>query len=410
MGNETAREEDLERAAAEVSSHDARKALGALCFDVLSRQAEGRVLFSGREFVEARAREHGVERALAGTQLGNLVDILERGAGTAAERALVAAFAVDGLGWALGRSTERADLLFRFVHHADWLETASPYVVYPLVERVLDPEVARTIWSTLADLTLAEGCEPEVSPTVRGRQAARLAVLAAASPAVAHAELLRVATDSPDRAARALAEALAKGPAPSSAGGLAAGPVRVSGRLARARSAAWIEVLRWLSGVAVAAWLVRGLLSLTGFRREAELELIDGGVKVRTTSRLFGRVVRESSDTYVFAAIAGAGRETRFSALGLVVGAVALASGVLVGGLLGFDGIRAGEPSLLALAAVVVLAGAGLDLALDVLLAARKGRVACALRVLPRRELRIEGVVAADADHFLASLEQALVR
>ena len=155
---------------------------------------------------------------------------------------------------------------------------------------------------------------------------------------------------------------------------------------------------------------MRGLLALTGLRREAELELVDGAVKVRRTVRLFGRVVRDSTDTYVLAAIAGAGRETRFPTLGLVVGAVALAAGVLAGGLLGFDGIRAGEPSLLALAAMLVLAGAGLDLGLDVLLAGRRGRVACALCVLPRRELRIDGVNAVDAERFLAALEAKLTR
>lgn len=182
----------------------------------------------------------------------------------------------------------------------------------------------------------------------------------------------------------------------------------VRGRLTRVRRAAWVEVLRWVSGAALLGWGVRGLGALTGLRREAELELVPGAVKVRRTVQLFGRVVRESNDTYVLAAIAGAGREVRFPALGLVVGAVALACGVLAGGLLGFDGLRAGEPSLLALAAVVVLAGAGLDLAFEVLFVRRKGRVACALRVLPRRELRLDGVALADADRFLEALESKL--
>ncbi len=195
-------------------------------------------------------------------------------------------------------------------------------------------------------------------------------------------------------------------PAGDAAG--AAAP-RVSGRVTRVPRAGWLEALRWVSGLALAAWLVRGVLGLAGFRREAELELVEGAVKVRRTVRLFGRVVREASDTYLLAAIAGAGRETRFSAVGLVVGAVALAAGVLVGGLLGFDGLRAGEPSVLALAALVLLAGAGLDFGLDTLLAGRAGRVACVLRVLPRRELRIDGVVPADADRFLAALEAKLL-
>jgi len=410
MANEAVREDDLQRAAEEVSAHSARDALAALCFDLLGRQAEGRVLFSGHEFVEARAREHSVDRALAVTSAGNLIDVLERGPSTSRERALVAAFGVAGLGAALSRSSEPETLLARFVRHGDWLETASPYLIYPLVDRVLDESAAQAVWRTIADLTLAEARAGEVSPSARARHAARLAALASGSPSVAQPELLRVSVEAPDRVLRALAEALAKGPAPSSAGGVAAGPPRVSGRLTRVRRAASVEVLRWVTGFALCAWLVRGLLALTGFRRDAELEVVDGAVKVRRTLRVFGRVVRESSDTYVLAAIAGAGRETRFPMLGLVVGAVALAGGVLAGGLLGFDGIRAGEPSLLALAAAVVLVGAGLDLALEVLLAGHKGRVACVLRVLPRRELRVDGVTPADADRFLDALASKTTR
>jgi hypothetical protein len=187
-------------------------------------------------------------------------------------------------------------------------------------------------------------------------------------------------------------------------------PARMRGRLTRVRGGAFVEGLRWVTGVALLGWCVRGLLALMGCRREAELELVEGAVKVHGTVHLFGRVVRESTDTYVLAAIAGAGRETRFPALALVVGAVALACGVLAGGLLGFDGLRAGEPSLLALGAGVVLLGAGLDLTLEVLFARRAGRVACALRVLPRRELRLDGVARADADHFLDALEAKLTR
>ena len=65
MANEPAGDEDVERAAAEAVGHAERRGLGALCFEVLSRQAEGRALFAGREFVEARAREHAVDRARA---------------------------------------------------------------------------------------------------------------------------------------------------------------------------------------------------------------------------------------------------------------------------------------------------------------------------------------------------------
>ena len=408
MANDPARDEDLERAAEEVASHAERRALGALCFEVLSRQAEGRVLFTGREFVEARAREHGVDRARAGTSAGNLLDVLERGPGTPRERALVAAFGVAGLGAALGAAREPESLLVRFVRHADWLDTASPYAVYPLVDRLLAGPLGAAVWRTVAERTIAEARAGETTPAARARQAARLAALAGSS--AAQAELLRVASEAPDRVVRAFAEALARGPAPSTAGGLAAGPARVRGRVGRARGGPLREGLRWVSGWALAAWCARALLALAAHRRDAELELGEQGVRVRRSTRLFGRVVRESAETWRWAALGGAAREVRYPRLGLVVGAVGLSAGVLVGGLLGFDGLRAGEPSLLALGALLVLAGAGLDLALDVLLAGRRGRVAFMLRTLPTGALRVEGVDPEDAERFLAALESALPR
>ena len=100
MGPRTSRppEDDaaMDTIAAAAISHEQRDKLGALALDVLSRQAEARVLFAGREFVDKRASEHDVTRETAATAAGNLRTILERGPETAHERGLVAAFAVAG--------------------------------------------------------------------------------------------------------------------------------------------------------------------------------------------------------------------------------------------------------------------------------------------------------------------------
>ena len=45
----------FERALDEVKSHPHGARLAALCFDVLSRQAEGKALYSGRKLMRARA-------------------------------------------------------------------------------------------------------------------------------------------------------------------------------------------------------------------------------------------------------------------------------------------------------------------------------------------------------------------
>jgi hypothetical protein len=408
MAKEPAADEDVERAAAEVVAHAERRGLGALCFEVLSRQAEGRVLFAGREFVEARAREHAIDRARAASSVGNLLDILERGPGTSRERALVAAFGVVGLGAVLGATREPEPLLVRFARHADWLETASPYVVYPFVDRLLDASVAAAVWRTLAERTLAESREGDVSPAARARQAARLAVLAA-SPA-GQRELARVASEAADPVVRGIAEACARAAAGGGSTSAQAGPPRVSGRVARVRGGALRESLRWLSGWALASWGLRGLLALAGHRREGSLELVAQGVRVRRSTRLLGRVVRESDDVWSWAALVAIRQETRHAGLALALGAAGLAAGIVAGGLLGFDGLRAGEPSLLALAALVVLAGAGLDLALDFFFARRSARVACELRTLAGGAVRLEGVSPLAVDRFFDAVERALGR
>jgi hypothetical protein len=133
-------------------------------------------------------------------------------------------------------------------------------------------------------------------------------------------------------------------------------------------------------------------------------------VRVRQRTHLLGRLVRESEEIWGWAALAGVRHEARFTGLALAVGAVGLSAGIVVGGLLGFDGLRAGEPSLLALAALVVLAGAGLDVALDFVVARRPGHVVCELRTLSRGAVRLEGVSPLAVERFLAAVERALPR
>jgi len=408
MANEPAGDEDVERAAAEVAAHGARRGLGALCFEVLSRQAEGRVLFAGREFVEARAREHALERASAGTSVGNLLDVLERGPGTPRERALVAAFGVYGLGGALAATREPEPILARFARHADWLETASPYVVHSFIDRLLDAPVAAAVWRTLSERTLAEARDGDGSPSTRSRQAARLAVLAGS--AVGRKELTRIASEASDPVVRAFAEACVRGAAPDAATSAQTGPARVSGRVVRARGGPIREAIRWLSGWAIAAWVARGVFAVAGLRREGSFELLEAGVRVQSSTRLFGRVVREHAETWAWSALSGIRQETRFAGIALAVGAVGLAAGIVVGGLVGFDGLRAGEPSLLAIGALVVLAGAGLDLVFDLVAARSRGRVTCELRTQQRGAVRLEGVEPQAAARFFDSVERALPR
>src|SRR5687767_2148276 len=89
--------EAVDRVLLEVRAHPHADRLAALCFDVLSGQAEGKALYSGRRMLRMRAAAHRVLRSEAETTVGNLVTILERGPERAIEWTAIAGFAVRGL-------------------------------------------------------------------------------------------------------------------------------------------------------------------------------------------------------------------------------------------------------------------------------------------------------------------------
>lgn len=397
------RTDDVRRAVEQVTSHPRREALGALALDVLSRQAEGRTLFAGKEHVEARAEAHGVSREDAAVDGMNLLAVFERGAESAAERALVAAFAIDALGRKLADADEgeREALAQRFVRHADWLEVSTPYVVYAFVDPLLEPEPARVLMDAMADAVLSDA-RAVAAPRhdARARSAARLSALAASRCDGSRDALGRVAREAEDLVVRALAREL--GGEPPSVPGSAC----LSGRYASVPRTAGRAVLRVVTGVAAVAWLGRLVGRLVGVRSDVEMELVPGGVVVRRQLALLGRTVRSREERFTLSALAGVAREVRYPMLHVLIGLVALAAGVLAGGLLAIDAVRTGETVLLLIAAGLVLLGGGLDLALDVLVPARKGKVVVDLSLMSGRVLRLDRVPVEDADRFLETLRR----
>jgi hypothetical protein len=391
------------RLAAEVSAHDARDALGALCHDVLSRQAEGKVLFAGREFAAKRAEEHGVTREHADTDAGNLLGILERGPENDLERATITAFAVHGFGQKLASAApeDAPALLQRFVRHADWLELATPYSVLPHVDPILPREGAAKVWGEVAQAIVDDGSGAVGTvPAMRARNAARLSALAASRSEAARAALASVAESAGiDPGSRALAVALIQGSG-------AAPFARVRGVVVAARRSAAVAALRLVTGWSLLAWITRGIASLLGMRREAELLLGVKGIELREERFVLGRKVGESVSTLATQSILEAGREVRYPSLHLLVGAISLSVGLLFGGLVMFDGARSGELTLMLVGAVLALAGAGLDLALDVLVPGRRGNVTVDLAVHRGRVLRVGGVPLAEAERFLGALRE----
>lgn len=402
------RKDDVDAALRAVRGASHRASLAALAYDMLSRQAEGRAFYAGKKLVQGRAEEHGVSHDDAGTEAGNLLAILERGPETALERALVVAFAVAGLGDALRGADEKSasERVFRFVRHADWLSVCTEYAVHPFVDPLLEEGEAARVHREIAQAIVddAAGRDGD-SPRIRARNAARLSALASSSAEAAREALRSVVRSTAlDEATRLLASTLA-GDGSAEQPALSAS---VAGRLGRSPRTGPIEVLRWISGLAIILWVLRALAFALGARWSGEVRLAKAGLEVRTRVSLLGRTVRERDETWTLDALEGAGRQVRYPALHLLVGAVALSTGVLFGGLVLFDGARSGELVLLSLAALLVLAGAGLDLALDVLVPARRGTVVVDLAARARRPLRLTRVSLEEADSFLRALRNRL--
>ena len=394
----------IDEIAKDARAHASKESLGALALDVLSRQAEARILFTGREFVDKRATDHGVTHESAATPRGNLRAILERGAETDAERALVASFALIGLDARFAKASEedRHALVDRFAREVDWLEAATPYAIWVLVDRVASAALAAAFWDEVAQSVVDEAGERGRVASVRGRNAARIAALATSSSDAAKASLEKISASRLDPVTRGIALAISGGTRMSD-------PTlaRVTGTLRTARSRGVLRVLMLVTGIAFVTWTIRLTLRLAGVRREAELAVAGSELDVRERRFAFGRPVRERRERVALSSILAAGREVRYPTMHLYVGAIALACGVLVGGTWIFEGARSGELVLLTIGASLLLGGALLDLALDILVPASRGRVSIELALHRGRVVRVDDVSLEDADRFLEALRAA---
>ena len=347
-------------------TEDADAATCALVLDVLTKQAEGRVLFAGKDFVEARAEEHGVD---AETKVADasLLSLLEQGPAESREYAILCALAVRGLRPHLADE----DRVARFVDHADWLTLSTPYAPYPFVEPILGDE-ADAVWSRL------NGDVDSADPK-------------AAAFAALHRALRPSSVPPPEESARE-EEATRV----------------VEGRWGRATPTGWRAGIRLVSGWALLQWIARFLAWCVGVRRTATLKLVSGGVRFEHSMTILGRPARRGHETFTLAAVASTGRTERFPQAALLVGAITFALGVLLGGLALFEGIRSGETVLLLIAAGLILGGGAIDLALTTWLPGRDGVVSIDLSVLPKRRVRVTHVPEQSADDFLRELRERL--
>lgn len=184
----------------------------------------------------------------------------------------------------------------------------------------------------------------------------------------------------------------------------------VRGALGRVPSHAAIELLRWLTGWAALAWLLRALATVTGFARGGEIWLEPGALRARRCVTFWGKIVRESVETYPLASVAGVRRSARYPLLRLGLAAFGFGVAAFVGSFLLLDGLRTGTGSLIAIAGCVLALGAGFDLVLRLWLPGARGRAGIEIDLLPRSGIRLRDVDTGAADALVAELSRRLAR
>ncbi len=400
-----------DKIAAEVRSHPSRPPLAALAASMLTRLAEAELRYVSADVAAQRVRDAGIPREEADFPSGNVFEILERGPESEVDHALLSALAVSH--WVDLPGTRRTSVMEAWVDHALWLDTQTPYPVFAYVDRLLESSVAATFWQKVG--ARLESCRAD-TPASAGQAAGwltalRLSTSATAKQALAGAKELTETGQLPDLIMLDL-----RLPDQSGAGaGAGAGAdtdrgQRLEGHAGQAAQGGFRGVLRLVSGWALLQWVARGVAYLLTLRRQVTLALGETGVEVDARTELLGREVRRVRSTIPFHAVLGAGREVRYPQLHLLVGALALSVGLLLGGVWVAEGVRTGETYLLLAGAALVSLGAGLDLALSVLPLGRSGRVAMHLDGPGHRRLAVVGASEEAVDRFLSQLRRRLIR
>ncbi len=410
MASDAARPEDDARPREdsilrELRDHPHRGALGALALDVLGRQAEGRTQFVGREHVKKRAADLGVVRDEAATSLCNVLDLLERGAETDRERALVASLAVIGLTDAVARDEAASSaLLQRAVRHAVWLETSTETAWLTALALETENRLAERVLSEMAQHVIDTSVGPlHRAPRDRARSVALVAALSSSTNPHARALATELAAHAGLDGVVASAVRALDGTGRTSSADLRGEPA-LEGRAAPARASGATAFFRWVTGWALLVGIGRGIAALLGREGSVSLSIQGRELRVREAGGLLGTSTAERTSVVPLTAILEASRERRHGQAALYAGAAALAVGVLTGGFLVFDGLRSGELVIATTGAALMALGVVADLGADWLARTRGQGIAVEL-VLPRgRVVRLIAPSSQRADAFLEAL------
>jgi hypothetical protein len=326
----------------------------------------------------------GLERADAATPYGNVLEVLERGVTSPAERELLGTLlALSAAEEPEGDTEEEA-----FAAHVTWLAAHTPCDALHAVEAgVLEREA---LFRTLARIAV----EPDAVASDFGRTEALVAAaaLAVSSAAAAARQRLWALERAVDPAVRAL---LASGGAEEP----------LSGELAPAPLGPFLTLILALTTL-LFVWQLGRLIARLAFayRRPAAFRLSERGLELTHRVELLGRVLSDHSTLVPLGTIARVTREVKYARAGLYAGIIALVLGTYFGTGLFVDAMRVpgGSLPLVGLAAAFIVAGLLLDFVLTGGEDNLRGR--CRVLVVPHRgrTLCLGGVDVARADRMLA--------
>lgn len=358
MAHEASATTEPERMVELLSSHPHRAALSALCLDTLSRQAEGGALYTGKKLIGARAREHGVAREDAETELGNVLGWLEKGPRERRHFALIAAFAVQGLADRLSElgDGEGADAAARFVQHADWLHRCSDYAPYDYLVPLLSTEHLSLVWEAMEHGMLGEPV-PLQRAVFRMGAVVRLQALADGGDEESRQRLSNLAQHAQDVVVQRAAAGLCE-----QAGVAASEQLSVHGRLGPASHLDWKRGVRWISGWALLSALGRSVGWAFGARRDATITLRGSEVEVVRRWRMLGRTVRTEQASWGRDAVTGVVHVVRYPTLRLVAGALLAIVGAATAAVVLSDAASHGGRVLWLVGLSALGLGVGLDL------------------------------------------------
>lgn len=335
--------------------------------------------------------------SLWSTEWGNLWEILQHGARSADQVALVRTLLALGLKQQFPSTPEQEQSATAMLL---WLAAHTSCRAFEPLEVVLGDQ-ARSLWHAVANVLE----DPTRGSADFGRTERLIAAVS-----------LREATATSAREVAREVAARLDDPLLTSVldGGAARGPLQpLVGELSPAPKSPWVTAVLALTFVLAIAHTSRLVARYVfAYKRPAKLVLSQRGLEVTSHVELLGRTLRERATLVPLSNLASVTREVRFARLGMYAGMVALVIGSYVGMGLFIDGVRVpgGSATLLGLAVLFIVLGLVIDFALSSLSDSVKGK--CRILVIPHkgRPVCVGALRPSDADAVLASIaEQARV-